>query len=187
MLLTTLGGPPPSTGKNKTTVVILSVCGGCAVLSLIAVIVFGFLAARVMKSAGSAISGMMTITTTMPAFLNDLQNHDYTACESMIDPSAKERLSAAKIKSMEEAMEKKLGKLQSFSASGTNSGKTTRRRGAGGKTVESEIEYSYPLTYEKGTATATFKFVMSTEGGSAEPSIKMSGKIADFTLVADGQ
>ena len=185
MILNTMGGPPPSTGQNKTLIAILIGCGSCTLITVIAIVIIGFLSARALKTVQSAMSGVMTMSTTMPKFLTDLENKDYTSCAGYIDPSVQSKFTAAKIKSMADSMEKKLGKLKSYSPQ--TGGQTTKTvRAANGKPTQSQLIYSYPLIYEKGTATATFTFVMdaSTSNGD-QPNLKMSGKIYDFKLQVD--
>ena len=109
MLFASYGAPAPPRGKNPLLIV-LGVCGGCVVLVIIGVVIMGALAAKTFSGLGQ---GIVKMTQTMPQFLGDLQTHNYSAAEGLVDPSAQDTLTAGKIKSMEEAVETKLGPLQS--------------------------------------------------------------------------
>jgi hypothetical protein len=187
MLFATYGAPAPQKSSNPL-VIVLGVCGGCVLLVIIGVVVMGVVTANAFKGV---IGGTVAMTKTMPAFLEDLKNHDYSSAASLVDPSAQATLTESKIKSMEESVEKKLGKLQSYPRQFSSQSQNTMTSpgNAGGKATMVEYVYTYPLTYEKGTATATFKFLLDASGaqGGDFSKMKLSGKVTDFKLEPDSQ
>ena len=184
MLFASYGAPEPSRGKNPLLIV-LGVCGGCVVLVIIGVVVMGALAAKTFSGLGT---GIVKMTQTMPQFLGDLQTHNYRAAENLVDPSAQDTLTAAKIQSMEEAVEKKLGPLQSYPAKFSSQAQN-QIAGPGGQATKVEYVYTYPLTYQKGTATATFKFLLDASGAASGDlsKMKLSGKVTGFKLEPESQ
>lgn len=187
MLFATYGAPSPPRGKNPLLIV-LGVCGGCVLLVIIGVVVMAVLGVNMFKGIAT---GAVEMTKTMPAFLADLKAHDYNGCESLVDPSAKSTLTASKIRSMEEGVEKKLGKLKSYPTRPSDQG-TKQISSPGDPSARASIVeyiYTYPLTYEKGSATATFKFMFDASGARNGDfsKMKMSGKVTDFTLKPGSQ
>jgi hypothetical protein len=185
MLFATYGAPTPPRSTNPL-VIILGVCGGCVLLVVIGVIVITVIGANALKNV---TGGVVTMTKTMPEFLGDLKSHNYSGAANLVDPTAQATLTEAKIKSMEEAVEKKLGKLQSYPRQFSSQSQNTKTSpgAAGGKATIIEYVYTYPLTYEKGTATATFKFLLDASGaqGGDISKMKLSGKVTDFNLTPD--
>ena len=187
MLFATYGAPAPPRGKNPV-VIILGVCGGCVLLVVIGFVVMGVIGANMFKNV---IGGTVQMTKSMPSFLNDVKAHQYSAAASLVDPSAQATLTEAKIKSIEEGIEKKLGKLQSFPTS--FSGQTVNKIAAPGDMPGSpsmvEYVYTYPLTYQKGNATATFKFLFDASGAKSGDfsKMKMSGKVTGFKIDRDSE
>jgi hypothetical protein len=185
MLFATYGAPSPPRGKNPL-VIILGVCGGCVLLVIIGVVVMSVIAAKTFKNV---FGGAVEMTKTMPAFLSDLKTHNYKGAANLVDPSAQGRLTEAKIKSIEDNVEKKLGKLQSYPQS--PGGQTVNKVAAPGESSANpsivEYVYTYPLTYQKGTATATFKFLFDASGAKTGDmsKMKLSGKVTDFKLQQD--
>ena len=184
MLFATYGAPSPPRGKNPL-VIVLGVCGGCVLLVIIGVVIMGALAA---KTFSGITAGAVTMTKTMPAFLAHLKAHNYKGAESLVDPSVQGTLSSDKIQSMEEAVEKKLGPLQSYPTRFTSQS-TNQIAGPSGQATKVEYIYGYPVTYKKGTATATFKFLFDASGaqGGDLSKMKLSGKVTDFKLQPDSQ
>lgn len=186
MLFATYGAPAPPRGKNPLLIV-LGVCGGCVLLVIIGVVVMGAIGVNMLKGV---TSGAMDMVKNMPAFLSDLKAHDYTSAEALVDPAAQDKLTADKLKSMEESMEKKLGPMESF---GTRPIQKSQNQvsapGSNGQPTTIEQFYTMPVKYKKGNATATFKFVIDmTAAQKGDLSkMKMSGKINDFKLSPDSQ
>jgi len=187
MLFATYGAPAPQKSSNPL-VIILGVCGGCVLLVVIGVVVMGVIGVNAFKGV---TGGIVTMTKTMPEFLGDLKSHNYSGAASLVDPSAQSNLSESKIKAMEESVEKKLGKLESYPRQFSSQSQNTMTTpgSGGGKATMVEYVYTYPLTYEKGTATATFKFLLDASGaqGGDFSKMKLSGKVTDFKLQPDSQ
>ena len=187
MHFATYGAPSPPRGKNPL-VIILGVCGGCVLLVIIGVVIFGVVIGNAVKGV---VGGAVAMTKTMPQFLSDLKSHNYSAAANLVDPSAQNRLTEDKIRAMEEAVEKKLGKMKSYPAS--FSGQSVNKVAAPGDSPASpsivEYVYTYPVTYEKGAAVATFKFLLDASGakGGDMSKMKMSGKVTDFKIQPDTQ
>lgn len=163
--------------KNKNPLlIVLGVCGGCVLLGIIAVAI---LFAMGYNKSKNLVKGSIAMAQNMPIFLNDLKVKNYDGAESLVDPSAQSTLSAAKIQKIEEAVEKKLGPMQSYSQTASSStNNTTTNPGAPGKMPAIEYVFTYPITYKKGTATATFKF-------NSKDMMNPSGKVTEFTLEPD--
>ncbi len=187
MLFAAYGAPAPPRGKNPLLIV-LGVCGGCVLLIVIGVVIMAVVIAPTVKGLAG---GMVKMTQTMPAFLADLKSHDYKSAASLIDPSAQGRLTESKIRSMEESVEKKLGKMQSYGTafSSTEQRKVSAPGDTTGQISMVEYIYSYPVTYQKGSATATFKFLFDASGAKTGDlsKMKISGKVTDFSIQADSQ
>jgi len=164
----------PMQQKKNPLLIVLAVCGGCA---LLAIIVGVILSVTVMRKGKGLFTGFAGMTQNMPAFMIDLQSKNYTGAAALIDPSARSTFSADKIQQMEEAVEKKLGPLQSFRptpALVSNDSQTE----VGGSAPVLVYVYQYTLVYQKGVARAnlTFKLHNNAQDG---------GLVSDFTLAPD--
>ena len=180
MIFSTYTPPPPQ--KSNALAWVLGICGGCALLAIIVVAVVAVTMGKQISKGVSAIgnvgSGVMKMATAMPKFLGDLKSHDYASASDMVDPEYKSKLTEAKLKAMEEKVEKKLGKMKSFSSEPpTPSSNSSGAPGSG--TLGLEYIYAYPVTYEKGTATITFHF-------KSKDFSKFSGLVTDLSIVEDG-
>jgi hypothetical protein len=159
--------------KKNPLLIVLGVCGGCVLLS---VIIGGILVATVFHKGKGMIAGFGNMTQNMPKFMTDLQSKNYSGAAALIDPSVRAKLSADKIQHMEEAVEKKLGPLQSFSQQPIPVNTETPP----GEVTTVVYEYQYTLRYQKGTAEARLKFKLQNGPGA-------SGFITGFTLEPDAQ
>jgi hypothetical protein len=156
--------------KKNPLLIVLAVCGGCILLGII-IGVIGFFA--IAKKGGPMINGMGTMIKTMPTFILDLKSKNYGGAASLVDPAVSNDLSAEKIQQMEEAVEKKLGPMQSFSPNPVPLTSNPQTDASGSMVFE--YVYQYTLTYQKGTAKANLKFFLknSSQGG---------GLVSGFTL-----
>ncbi|HLK56635.1 MAG TPA: DUF3887 domain-containing protein [Chthonomonadaceae bacterium] len=161
--------------QSNPWLIVLGVCGGCALLGIIAVVVLGAIGINKSKDL---IKGAQAMEVNMPKFLTDLKSKDYASAAALVDPSAQDKLSADKIQALEESVEKQLGALKSYPPKPTNTESTTIPDPSGKPTAGAEWKFSYKLTYEKGTATATFAFKTTDV-------FHPSGLVTDFKIQPD--
>ncbi len=159
--------------QKNPLLIVLSVCGGCLLIGIVAVVVLGALGIN--KGKGFA-TGIMSMVQDMPTFLKDLKSTDYAGAASLMDPSVRQKFTAEKIQHMEEAVEKKLGRMQSYPKQFESQDQSTITDPTRpGQMPAMVYTYKYNVIYEKGSATATFKFKMP------DP-LHPSGLISDFSL-----
>ena len=156
--------------QTNPWMIVLGVCGGCALLGIIVAIIATL-------SLKGIVKGSMDMVQNAPKFLTALKTHDYASAAALVDPASQATLNQEKIQSMETAVEKTLGSMKSFPQTFNNQ-QTSASPGGTGKAQSSDIIYSYTVTYEKGTATATFTYHISNP-------LQMSGLISNFKLVPD--
>ena len=149
MLLATYGAPTPPRGKSPL-VIILGVCGGCVLLVVIAFAIMFVAGANMFKGI---IGGAVQTPEATRKFLTAIETHDYTTAAAQIEPSARGTWTAAKIKAVEENLEKKLGPVQPTSMRQLAPASNTIP-GPNGKPQYMEYVYTVPMQYKKGTATA---------------------------------
>jgi hypothetical protein len=161
--------------QSNPWLIVLGVCGGCALLGIIAVVVLGAIGYNKGKDL---IQGAVAMQQNMPKFLADIKSKDYNSAAALVDPSAQDKLSAANIQTMEENVEKQLGALKSYPKQFTSQNQSTSPDPTGKQVGGAEWQYGYSLTYEKGTATATFTF-------KTNDVLHPSGLITDFKIQPD--
>jgi hypothetical protein len=182
MLFASYGAPAPPRGKNPL-VIILGVCGGCVLLIVIGVVIFGVF---IGQKVGGIMGGAMRVPVTTQSFVRALESHNYTAAAALVDPSAKSTLNAATIKAMEDQAEKKLGPIQKVAYS---PGQPMQKvvPGSNGALQSMELTYQIPLRFQKGDATATITFASAPGGDGALSGAKLSGLVTGFKLHPDSQ
>jgi hypothetical protein len=166
--------------KKNPVFLFLGVCGGCVLIGVIGVGVLGVVGYN--KGKG-VIDGAVNMANNMPAFLMNLKAKNYEGAAALVNTQVAPELTAEKIKKIEEAVEKKLGPLESFpekpeSEQHSSSASADTKTGAQ-KMPTLEYTWKYRLKYKKGMATATFKFYESDI-------LHMSGKVTGFDIQADG-
>jgi len=158
--------------QKNPLLIVLGACGGCLLVGIIA---FAVVIGIGWNKSKGAFNGIVGMAASMPVFLKDLKVKNYNGAAALIEPASQERLSSAKIQKLEETVEKKYGPLKSYSQQPNY--RTSSQPGTESGQISVEYDYDYVMTYEKGTATATFRFVI--------PDLRHpSGKITDFTLTA---
>ena len=148
-------------------------CISCLVIVLILWLSYVRLARKALSESGwgAVINGSMTAQKTMPDFLKKIKVHDYRGASELVDPASRTKLTAAKIQSIVEQVESKLGPLVSVSPSPQMSKDDT-------------LGYTYRLTYARGSADATFVFqpTLSRPDKPDAANVEMSGLITDFMI-----
>lgn len=128
--------------QTNPWLIVLGVCGGCAVL-----VVIGFVAL-----GAFGVSKAKALTGSSEKFLTSVKSHDYTGAVSLLTPSGQSAMPESELKAKEESMESSYGPLKSWAVrQGSNSSSST---GAGQATAT----FSYNLQYDHGTAQADFTF-----------------------------
>jgi hypothetical protein len=171
MLLSVYNAPPPPKQGTNPLFIVLGVCGGGC---LLVVIVFAILGIVGYNKGKDLINASIAMQQNMPKFLNAVKSHDYNAAAALVDPQAKQTLTAEKIQSIEEEAEAKLGSLQSIGQSSSGSD-TNNETGPNGQLKRMDFIFRYKLTYQKGSATAKFTF-------SATDPLHPSGLVSDFKI-----
>lgn len=186
MLLATYGAPSPPRGKNPL-VIILGVCGGCVLIVVIAVVVMGVMGANMFKGI---IGGAMQSQETTRKFVSALESHDYSTASAQFGPSASGTYTSAKLKSMEEQIEKKLGPIQTATVS-SYAPTTNTIPGPNGKPQYMEYVYTVPLRFQKGNAMASIHYRSDDLSGANDmrdiSKMKIPGKITSFKLSQDSE
>jgi hypothetical protein len=184
MLFATYGAPSPPKGKNPL-VIILGVCGGCVLLVIIGVVIMVFAGANMFKGI---IGGAVQTPETTRKFVTAIENHDYTSAAAQVEPSAQGTFNAAKIRSVEEQVEKKLGPVQPGPVTPAGPASNTIP-GPNGKPQYMEYVYSIPIRYKKGTAIAAIHFRSDDLSGLSDmrdiSKIKIPGKLTSFKITPD--
>ena len=182
MLFATYGAPPAQPRQANPLLIILGVCGGCALLVIVGFVGLGIWGVNATKGL---MGGAFQMPITAKAFVNALENHNYTKAATLVDPSEQGTLTAEKIQSMEEQAESKLGKIQPSSYSPTSPGGNPVT-GPGGQGHYIEYVYQIPLTFQKGTATMTLRFRSADIGNGQDISkMKLSGKVTGLKIQPD--
>ena len=162
--------------KKNPLLIVLAACGGCLLLGVICLVVAGYF---VKKSTSGLMSGTINMMTNMPKFLGDIKSSNYAAASTLIDPSVQDKYTADKLQSIEANVEKKLGPLQSYPRQFSKQNQTTNTdTSKPGSMPTVAFTYTYPLTYKKGAATATFEF-------ESKDVFHPSGLITDFKIEPD--
>ena len=182
MLFATYGAPPNQPRQTNPLLIVLGVCGGCALL-----VVIGFVALGVwgVNATKGLMGGAIQMPQTAKSFVTALEGHNYAKCASLVDPTAQSTLTADKIKSMEEQVESKLGPIQTSNFSPT-SPMTNTIPGPSGKPQYIEYIYQVPLQYKKGSGTLTLRFRSADLGNGQDISkMKLSGKVTGMKIQPD--
>src|SRR5437868_2976577 len=95
--------PAPPRRSTNPVLIVLGVCGGCALLAVIAVVVFGF---WVNAKAGPFLKR----TITAAQLSTDLQMHKYNNATKLLAPEAQQTYSAETLRKKIESLEKKYGR-----------------------------------------------------------------------------
>ena len=161
-------GPPARKGASPV-VIGCSICGGIALIALIAVVGFSMF---VFNKSKGIFAGVMQQQKQPALFLKAIKVHDYAAAENLMSPAGQQALPEDQLKKLCEDTEQKLGPLQSWSTSPSSS--SSSNNSSPNKTSLT-MNYLYRVTYKKGKATATFSF-------TTKDPLKMTGMIDDFDL-----
>jgi hypothetical protein len=156
--------------RKNPVLIVLGVCGGCLAIMRVGGIIMYF-------TFGKTFKGAVGMGMNMPKFMTAMKNHNYAEAESLVDPASQQTLTEAKLQKMEEAVEKQLGPLQSVPAS-QPAMEQSFTPGPNGQPQGIVYTYHYTISYEKGTATATFKF-------KSDNVMNLSSLVHDFKLEAD--
>src|SRR5579871_1557574 len=162
--------------RRSPVFVLLGVCFGSIAIGII---VYFIVDAINYSKTRDLNQGVTLIETNRRKFLSGLQNHDYLNLAILITPQAQQDLTEAKIRSMEESVEQKLGPLQQISMQPIGIEKDVES-GVNGQMKCMDFTFRSKLTYEKGTATATLVF-------KSRDILNPTGLISDFKLSPDKQ
>ncbi len=157
--------------QKNPFVLLLAGCGFCLLIIIDMLITGGSWFAK----SSPMITGTMNMVNNPPEFLKDIQVHDYVAASKLIDAQARQTYTAGRIQRIEEDVEKRLGRLKSIPATFTTQDYSTNPNPKDPQMPIVEYYYTFDIRYEKGTATAVFRFRYSNI-------YNPSGMISDFEI-----
>jgi hypothetical protein len=132
--------PPPRRNTNPLLIV-LGVCGGCALIGVIALVIIGVVSFKQPFTQRIVATGQ---------FMAAIKTHNYTAAETQLAGEARTNYPASKLQQIEDGLEQKYGPLENFLQAGVDMSDQHN--------PNSLSQISYNLRYQNGKSTITLNF-----------------------------